>query len=278
MTRLPSKRDVRRLVQSVVNERAKEVAAADESTSSGVASSTAVSRSSKSSNSGWRRFDDGPDYRGRELVTETDAMAAHRSGRPLIVAPNALLTPLARDAVSRYRIPIVAGPDSPSGAPKLDGETNNRRRPCPPGTVVIGSDHGGFEAKEMLREFLEQEAKLACRDVGTYSEDACDYPDFAAAVAKTVVGNPGTRGIIVDGAGIGSCMVANKIDGVRAAHCSSVAEANNAREHNDATVLCLGGRMLDPKLLRAIALVFLTTDFGGGRHQRRIDKIMAQED
>jgi ribose 5-phosphate isomerase B len=114
-------------------------------------------------------------------------------------------------------------------------------------------------------------------DCGTNSSAAVDYPDFAYAVAQLVSGGQAWRGIIVDGAGIGSCMAANKVPGVRAAMCYDHATAANSREHNDANVLTLGGGLLGTNLARQIVRTWLETDFGGDRHARRVGKIMGIE-
>ena len=128
--------------------------------------------------------------------------------------------------------------------------------------------------KEALRKTLA-EWGFKVLDVGTHSTDAVDYPDFAVAVARAVASGTAARGIMVDGAGIGSSMAANKIPGVRAALCYDLTTAANAREHNDANVLTLGGTLIGQRLAADIAKTFLFTDFPGGRHQARVDKINA---
>ncbi|MEW6403281.1 MAG: ribose 5-phosphate isomerase B [Chloroflexota bacterium] len=142
--------------------------------------------------------------------------------------------------------------------------------------VALGADHGGFSLKETLKAHL-QEQGFRIEDCGTYSPEAVDYPDFAYAVAKMVSQGEAWRGIIIDGAGIGSCMAANKVHGVRAAMCYDHATAVNSREHNDANVLTLGAGLIGPNLARQIVDAWLSTEFGGGRHARRVDKIMAIE-
>ncbi len=142
--------------------------------------------------------------------------------------------------------------------------------------VALGADHGGYAMKEALEKTLAEKGYVVM-DCGTHSEQAVDYPDFAAAVARAVAEGRAWRGVVVDGAGIGSCMAANKVRGVRAALCYDHASANNAREHNDANVLTLGAGMLGLNLARQILDTFLTTEFGGGRHAPRVAKIMALE-
>lgn len=140
--------------------------------------------------------------------------------------------------------------------------------------VAIGADHGGFALKRLLADHLRGRG-LTVHDLGTHSDAAVDYPDFAAAVAQEVAAGRARVGIVVDGAGIGSAMAANKLNGVRAAACYSTALARNAREHNHANVLTLGSGQLDPPLAREIVDTFLSTDFGPDRHARRVAKIDA---
>lgn len=142
--------------------------------------------------------------------------------------------------------------------------------------VAIGADHGGFELKEALKKDLI-ELGYEIIDVGTTSKEAVDYPDFAHEVARLVAAGKAWRGMMIDGAGIGSCMVANKVPGVRAAMAYDYASASNSREHNDANVLTLGAGLIGVNLARQILKVWLSTEFGGGRHQKRIDKIIAVE-
>ncbi len=140
----------------------------------------------------------------------------------------------------------------------------------------MGADHGGFTLKEHLKAYL-QEQGYQVDDCGTHSTDSVDYSDFAYAVAKKVSEGTAWRGIIIDGAGIGSCMAANKVPGVLAAMCYDHATAVNSREHNGSNVLTLGAGMIDEALARQIVMTWLNTVFGGGRHARRVDKILAIE-
>ncbi len=142
--------------------------------------------------------------------------------------------------------------------------------------VAVGADHGGYAMKEVLEEHLKANGYTVI-DCGTNSTQAVDYPDFAEAVARKVASGEAWRGIIVDGAGIGSCMAANKVRGVRAALCYDYATAVNSREHNDANVLTLGAGLIGLALAKQIADTWLSTEFGGGRHAGRVDKIMAIE-
>ena len=138
--------------------------------------------------------------------------------------------------------------------------------------VAIGTDHGGVDLKEILKkELVEKGYKVI--DVGTHTKDSVDYPDIAFAVAELVAEGKAWRGVIIDGAGIGSCMAANKVPGVRAALCYDYATAVNSREHNDANVLTLGAGLIGTNLAKQILNTWLATDFGGGRHALRVDKI-----
>ena len=149
--------------------------------------------------------------------------------------------------------------------PQLSPESGRR--------IAIGADHGGFVMKENLKVFLQEEGYQA-DDCGTFSTDSVDYPDFAYAVAIKVSEGKVWRGIIIDGAGIGSCMAANKVPGVRAAMCYDHATAVNSREHNASNVLTLGAGLIGLQLARQIVQTWLDTDFAGGRHSRRVGKIM----
>ncbi|MBL8693952.1 MAG: RpiB/LacA/LacB family sugar-phosphate isomerase [Planctomycetes bacterium] len=141
-------------------------------------------------------------------------------------------------------------------------------------TLALGCDHGGFRLKESLKRWLESQGHRV-RDFGTASEAACDYPDFALAVARAVASGTARFGIVIDGAGIGSAMVANKVAGVLAANCPHPDAARNAREHNYANVLTLGARFLDDAAAQAVVGAFLTTPEGEARHLRRVEKIRA---
>jgi ribose 5-phosphate isomerase B len=142
--------------------------------------------------------------------------------------------------------------------------------------IAIASDHGGLELKEILKAELSGQG-YAVIDLGTNSKEPVDYPDFALAVALQVSQGKVWRGIVIDGAGIGSCITANKVPGVRAAMCYDYASASNSREHNDANVLTLGAGLIGVNQAKLIVKTWLSTDFGGGRHQKRIDKILAIE-
>ncbi len=143
-------------------------------------------------------------------------------------------------------------------------------------TIAVGADHGGFHLKQELIEHL-RERGLEIHDCGCTSTDAVDYPDFAHAVANLVGTGTCRWGVIVDGAGIGSAMVANKVPGVRAALCYDLSSARNSREHNHANVLTLGAGLIGPSLARQIVDEWLATPWGGDRHARRVAKITGIE-
>lgn len=142
--------------------------------------------------------------------------------------------------------------------------------------VAIGADHGGFELKETLKADLSG-LGLDVIDVGTYSKAAVDYPDYAHEVAKLVSSGKAWRGIMIDGTGIGSCIVANKVPRVRAGMAYDYSSAVNSREHNDTNVLTLGAGLIGVNLAKQIVKTWLSTEFGGDRHTRRLDKISIVE-
>ncbi len=142
--------------------------------------------------------------------------------------------------------------------------------------ISIGSDHAGFQLKEKLESHL-RELGHEVTDVGTHDEESVDYPDLAAAVARAVGAGEAERGVLVCGSGIGVAIAANKVDGVRAASVSDPEMARMSRLHNDANVVTMGGRYLSEEVAQDIVDTFLDTEFEGGRHQRRVDKITALE-
>jgi ribose 5-phosphate isomerase B len=175
----------------------------------------------------------------------------------------------------------VTGSAQPTVAPALASlpemkpaekpEQNQERK-----VVAIGADHGGFELKEALKTTLT-ELGYDVRDAGAYNKGTVDYPDFAHEVARLVSAGKAWRGIMIDGAGIGSCIVANKVPGIRAGMAYDISSAINSREHNDTNVLTLGAGMIGVNLAKQIVKTWLSTEFSGGRHTARIDKISAVE-
>jgi ribose 5-phosphate isomerase B len=149
-------------------------------------------------------------------------------------------------------------------------------KPSEQRTVAIGTDHGGVDLKGILKQDLISLGYKVI-DIGTHTTNTVDYPDIARQVAELVAKGQAWRGVVIDGAGIGSCMAANKVPGVRAAMCYDYATAVNSREHNNANVLTLGAGMLEVNLAQRILKTWLGTAFGGGRHAKRVDKITAIE-
>ena len=197
------------------------------------------------------------DESAKTLITEDD-LRGLEAGSRVRVSENAKFTPLARDIISDRRLELIT---------KSSRNVGLKVR-----TVAIGADHGGFRMKEQIKGFLA-ELGLQVRDFGTNSTDAVDYPDFAHAVAKAVGSKQADAGILIDGAGIGSAMAANKVPGVRAAACYSVALAKNSREHNAANVLTLGSGQSSFDEAKTIIEAFVTAEITEDRHKHRVGKI-----
>lgn len=187
-------------------------------------------------------------------------------GGEITIAPDTLITPLARDEVERRKIAMRVAEASKQNAHSHFGRV-----------VALGADHGGFALKEDLKTYVRDWGYTPL-DLGTSSAEAVDYPDFAEAVANAVVRGDAWRGVVIDSAGIGSSIAANKVPGARAALCYDRATARNSREHNDANILSLGARLIPADAAREILAVWLETEFAGGRHRKRVDKIRAIED
>jgi ribose 5-phosphate isomerase B len=197
----------------------------------------------------------------RRVITAGDIPAAGELRIPL----DAIVTPSARETAASRGVRIIELPDDQVSAI------------APPDkTVALGADHGGFRLKEVLKGVLEG-LGFDVRDVGVYEEKPADYPDLALKVAELVAAGTATRGVAIDGAGIGSSMAANKVPGIRAALCYDKASARNSREHNDSNVLTLGARLLTESQAEEVLRTWIATPFAGGRHQARIEKIVAIE-
>ena len=201
------------------------------------------------------------DESAKTVITEADVHGLERGAR-LRIAEGARLTPLAADIVREQGIELVRRP--------------SRRGSRESKSIAVGADHGGYPLKEELKTYLAELGQRV-RDFGTNSTDAVDYPDFAHAVARAVADGECDLGIIIDGAGVGSCMTANKVPGVRAAACYSVRVAVNSREHNDANVLTLGSATITPAEMREIVSAWLSTELTEERHRKRVSKIEAVE-
>ena len=232
----------------------------------------------------------------KALVTEREVRQAAREGKKNLDVAGAVVTPAARDLAGALGLTLSGDARSGRGERSVRGAPPKRQAaptpaaarnpsaapatPAPPAqpsarpTIALGADHGGVAMKNAIAEHLRA-AGFPITDLGTNSTDAVDYPDFAVAVARAVASKQAAFGIMVDGAGIGSCMAANKVSGVRAAMCHDVTTAGNAREHNGANVLTLGGGLLGTRLALAVVDTFLSTPFAGGRHAKRVEKIDA---
>lgn len=138
--------------------------------------------------------------------------------------------------------------------------------------IGIGSDHGGFELKEYIKEYLDKEG-ISYIDYGTNSTDSVDYPDYGKKVANAVVSKEVDRAIVVCGTGIGISIACNKVKGIRCALCGDTYSARMSREHNNANILALGGRVIGRDLALEIVSIWLKTEFSGGRHEKRVEKI-----
>ncbi len=139
-------------------------------------------------------------------------------------------------------------------------------------TVIMAADHAGFELKEALKKYLVEQGHEII-DVGTFSKESVDYPDIVVLAAKEMKNNKDARGVFVCGSGMGISMAANRFPFIRAALCHTVSQIEGARQHNDANVVCLAGRVTAIKDAKAIVAALLTTPFDGGRHERRVDKL-----
>lgn len=142
--------------------------------------------------------------------------------------------------------------------------------------IALGCDHGGFGLKQAVMKYLDEKG-LAYKDYGTYTEDSCDYPQYGEAVARAIVSGECERGIIICGTGIGISIAANKVPGIRAAVCHNAFTAQMCREHNNAQILSMGARVIDEKTALEMVEIFLSTEFAGGRHAVRVEKLMEIE-
>ncbi len=193
----------------------------------------------------------------RRVVTAQDVP----QGGELRVPIGAIVTPSAREVAAVRGVRILELPEDQVTA-----------LAPPERTIAIGADHGGVRLKEALKPLIES-LGLEVRDVGVFEEKPADYPDLALKVAELVAGGKASRGVLIDGAGIGSSIAANKVPGIRAALCYDKASARNSREHNDSNVLTLGARLLTESQAEDVLRTWLGTAFGGGRHQARVQKI-----
>lgn len=195
----------------------------------------------------------------KDIITSEDVRAVPPGGE-VSASPGAIVTPWAREVAATRGVRIVLG-----AAPHASI------------LIAVGADHGGYPLKEELKQHLAR-LGYGFHDYGTHSTEPVDYPDIALAVARAVRAGEARLGILVDGAGIGSAMAANKVPGIRAALCVDAAAARNAREHNDANVLTVGAKSVDPTRMAEIVETFLTAECTEERHKRRVAKIQAIEE
>lgn len=193
------------------------------------------------------------------------------AGVELHLPPATQVTPLAYEEAAARQIQIVQAAGGPRVASPTPAAPSLGGRP-----IAIGADHGGFALKQQLKDYLI-ELGYTVTDVGCSSAEAVDYPDYAYAAARLVSTGSVEAAIVIDGAGIGSAMVANKVPGIRAALCYDISSAQNSREHNHANVLTLGAGLIGPQLARQIVKAWLDTPWASGRHARRVEKIMQIE-
>jgi ribose 5-phosphate isomerase B len=209
-----------------------------------------------------------PAFSNQRPIIDAKDVAEMPASSTQTIPANAIVTPLAYQVALERRItlnqPSVQVENVKYGEGKNAGKSS----------IAFGADHGGYTLKETLKQTALAKG-YEIIDCGTHNTDSVDYPDFAYAVAQLVANGTAWRGVIIDGAGIGSCMAANKVPNVRAAMCYDQATAVNSREHNNANVLTLGAGLIGTNLAQQILTTWLATDFGGGRHQRRVDKIDA---
>jgi ribose 5-phosphate isomerase B len=207
----------------------------------------------------------------KKLISEQTIIESAKKGeKTLMFDAASIITDAAKDRAKQLGVRLEQRKNSPATTPSEATAAGSSSRAKE--VIAIGSDHGGYQMKEALKPFVEG-LGFKIVDLGTYTEEACDYPDYAYAVARMVSLGDASRGIMIDAVGTASAIVANKLDGIRAACCFNEFSSQSSREHNNANVLTLGGRVHGIELAKAIVKVWLQTDFGGGRHQKRLDKI-----
>jgi ribose 5-phosphate isomerase B len=204
-----------------------------------------------------------------EIITETDARVLDR-GETVMLAKGGHITPLAADTLKERRVSVVREGQAPDAAAALAPQADVR-------SVAIASDHTGIALRKTLIAFLRGRA-VAVNDLGTHTTEPVDYPDVAASVADAVARGDADAGIVIDGAGIGSAIAANKIKGIRAVMATTETIARYSREHNGANVLTLGATLVTPEEAKAIVATWLTTPMREARYIARLAKIRVLED
>lgn len=205
-----------------------------------------------------------PSYGKRILITAKEILKAYENNKVIELPSKAIITPLAQDLAKEKNVKIIIN--------KQTIMNNKNSKISKIQKIAIGSDHGGYNLKEKIKDYLHSQGFMY-KDYGTFSKESVDYPDFAALVAKSICTGECEKGIIIDGAGIGSAITANKFKGILAAVCHDRFTAKTAVEHDNANVLTLGANVVSETQAKEIIRVFLNTPFAGGRHARRIEKI-----
>lgn len=209
----------------------------------------------------------------KKLITEHDVMKIYQSGvRVIPFTSDVIFTPSAKDKIKQLGLKISKMEE----ASRIETIENPIEEIDKSKIAAIGSDHTGFKLKNFAAKILSDHG-YSIIDVGTYDENASDYPDFAFAAAKKVKNKEASFGIIIDATGNPSAITANKLPGIRAANCYNEFTAKSAREHNNANVLTLGAKSIGEETARSIIETWLKTNFAGGRHQKRLDKISGIE-
>jgi ribose 5-phosphate isomerase B len=203
-----------------------------------------------------------------EIITESDARVLER-GETVVLARGGHITPLAADTLKDRRVTVIREGQAPESAAALAPKPDIR-------SVAVGSDHTGIALRKTLVAFLRGRG-LAVNDLGTHTPEPVDYPDVAAGVADVVARGEADAGIVIDGAGIGSAIAANKVDGIRAVMATTETIARYSREHNGANVLTLGTTLVTPDEAKAIVTTWLTTPMREPRYIARLAKIRALE-
>ena len=201
----------------------------------------------------------------KKIIQKWEIDKAAQKGSVILVDEHTWLTPAARDRAKELDVKLQTVKSSAV-------KQSTVKDILPVKIIALASDHGGFEVKEMLREFMRKQG-YKVHDLGPSTDAACDYPDFAVKVAEMVAEQKADCGIMIDSVGIGSAMAANRIKGILAAKCNSAFEARSAREHNYDNVLTLGSKPLGVEIIKEIVTTFLVTPGGAERHQRRVKKI-----
>jgi len=205
----------------------------------------------------------------KKVITELDILELEKQGiKVLVKTKNTIITPLALDRLRSSKFTIVEKEEIHSEQINQSiniNQTSVKR-------IIIGSDHTGFKFKNTLQKYLIEKGYLVT-DAGTFDEKPCDYPDSAKIVARSVSNRENDFGILIDATGIPSAIAANKINGIRAATCYNAFSARSSRAHNDANILVVGSRALGEETIKLIVDEWLSTQFEGGRHQKRLDKI-----